>query len=59
MRQEARQTRWLWTMPVEAGYAHSLLEVQREWSLDDVLLVADRVAERAAAVERARQEAKR
>ena len=43
LREEARKTRWLWTLPVEAGYAASLIEVQREWSLDDVLLVLDRV----------------
>ena len=36
-----------------------MLEVQREWSLDDVLLVADRVAEKAEAAERARQQAER
>ena len=59
MREEARLSRWLWTLPVEAGYANSLLEVQREWSLDDVLLVADRVTARNEAAERARQEARR
>jgi hypothetical protein len=56
---EARKTRWLWTLPVESGYASSLIEVQREWSLDDVLLVADRLAEKAEAAERARQQAER
>ena len=59
LRREAHQTRWLWWLPVEAGYAASLIEVQREWSLDDVLMVADRVAERNDQQERMRREADR
>lgn len=59
LRKEATETRWLWVLPVESGYASSMIEVQREWSLDDVLLVADRVADRNAARERATQEAQR
>lgn len=56
---EARKTRWIWTLPVESGYAASLIEVQRDWSLDDVLLVAERVNQKAEAAERARQQAER
>lgn len=44
---------------MEAGYAASLIEVQRDWSLDDVLLVCERVADRNKQIERARREAKR
>jgi len=43
MREEARRTRWLWTLPVENGYAASMLEVAERWSLADVLTVADRL----------------
>jgi hypothetical protein len=59
LRADAVKTRWLWTLPVEAGYARSLIEVQAEWSLDDVLLVADRVREKNKAIEQARREAAR
>lgn len=59
LRQDAVKTRWLWTLPVESGYARSLLEVQTEWSLDDVFLVADRVRERNRQAEKARKEAQR
>ena len=52
MRADARKTRWLWTLPVEAGYAGSLLEVQRDWSLDDVMLVVDRVEAKRREMER-------
>lgn len=44
---------------MESGYARSLIEVQAEWSLDDVLIVADRVRERNKAIEKARKEARR
>jgi hypothetical protein len=59
LREEARKSRWLWTLPVESGYARSILEVQTEWSLDDVFLVADRVRERNRQIEKARKEARR
>jgi hypothetical protein len=59
MREQAVKTRWLWTLPVEAGYSRSLIEVQVEWSLDDVFLVADRVRERNKAIEKARKESRR
>ena len=52
LRAEARKTRWLWTLPVEAGYAGSLIEVQRDWSLDDVMLVVDRVEAKRREMER-------
>ena len=45
-RRDARETGWLWTSPIEFGYAQSLIEVQREWSLADVFLVIDRVLAR-------------
>lgn len=57
LREEAQRTRWLWLTPVEGGYAASMIEVQREWSLDDVLLVVDRMAERTERQERAMREA--
>lgn len=59
LREEAQKSRWLWTLPVESGYARSILEVQAEWSLDDVFLVADRVRERNRQIEKARKEARR
>jgi len=46
-------------MPLENGYAASLIEMQRDWSLDDVCAVLDRVTERAADERRARDEARR
>lgn len=59
IREDARRTRWLWTLPIETGYAHSLIEVQREWSLDDVLLVLDRAGERQRQAEAARKAAQK
>jgi len=43
LRADALKTRWLWWLPLENGYAQSLLEVQTQWSLDDVLAVQDRL----------------
>lgn len=46
-------------LPVEHGYASSILEVQREWSLDDLLRTVDRINVRAAAERKAIADAKR
>jgi len=43
LRVEAIKTRWLWWVPIETGYARSLVEVQTQWSLDDVMAVQDRL----------------
>lgn len=46
-------------LPVENGYARSILEVQREWSLDDLLRTVDRINAKADAERKAIADAKR
>ena len=46
-------------LPVEHGYASSILEVQRDWSLDDLLRTVDRINARADADRKAAEQARK